>query len=199
MIPPSAGKGKRFPTTRRREIARACSFGARTAGDIARQLGTDRGAVVQAVKALANEGVLRETTAPHSDGVAYELVKKYRAELFEAIGADSPRGQLLPNLRLLVIGSRDAGAFARAVAAVAADPVVVWSARVDGYARLVVAARAETDGERTRIDRLEALIADEGLDCAQLRVDRVMELSELLGGYAHTLARRPLPPELPAP
>jgi hypothetical protein len=77
--------------------------------------------------------------------------------------------------------------------------VVVWAARLDGptAARLLIAGRSGTANERDQVDRLEAMLSAEGLECVQLRVDRVMEIAEL-ARYAATVTRRPPAPELPA-
>lgn len=198
MSETSASAGSPFATARRREIARACSFGARTADDVARQLGTERGSITTVLSSLVAEGVLRETSASHTTGRAYELVQNWRPALTEAIGSDAPLGQIIPGGRLLVVGSRDPAALQRVIAAIAADPIVVWAARLDGPARLLVSARAVTSEEREQVDRLEALIAGEGVECVQLRIDRVMELPEL-EKYARTLKRRPVTPELSPP
>jgi hypothetical protein len=197
MTVPSVGKGGRFARARRREIARACAFGARTKADIARVLADDPGSVSTMVDTLVSEGILRPSTAPHAKGQAYEFADAFRAELVEAIGFDVPRGQVLPGSRLLVVAGRNGSALARVALALAATPVVMWAARVDGPARFLVIARAETPEEKTQVDQLEASIADEGLECVQLHVDRVLDLSELTT-YARSLAKKPRPPELPA-
>jgi hypothetical protein len=194
----SAGAHHPFASSRRRAVARACAFGARTSTEIARQLATDRGAVTTVIRQLVSEGVLRVTSVAHATGRAYELVHDWRPALVEATGSAAPRGQIEPGARLLIVGGRDAAAVAGVIAAVAADPVVVWAARLDGppQARLLITARGETPADRDQVDRLETVLAAAGLDCVQLRVDRVLELTEL-ERYARTLTRRPPAPELP--
>jgi hypothetical protein len=179
----------------RREVARACAYGARTAGDIARYLGKERGSVTSTVRGLVSEGVLRTTTVAHSPGEAYVLVPRWRRRLEKAIGSADPRGLLQPGLRVLIVGGRDAGALADVMADVAALPALVWCARVDGAARLLIATRGETVEERGQVDRLEAALGRAGLDCVQLRVDRVLELADV-DRYARTLAVRPPQPSL---
>jgi hypothetical protein len=142
---------------------------------------------------MVGEGILRETVVPQAEGQAYALVDEWRPALLEAIGSEALRGQLENGHRLLLIGARDAAVFARAAVAIAADPVVLWAARVDGPARLLVVARGEDSSQQDQVDRLEARLADEGAECIQLRVSRVLELAELVG-YAKTLAFRPPPP-----
>jgi hypothetical protein len=148
--------------------------------------------VTTVIKSLVSEGILRETTVPHTRGHAYELVEKHRFSLLSSIASEAPRGQLEPERRLLLIATRDAAAFARGVARIAVDPVVLWAARVDGPARLLVVLRSDTTAQREQIDRLEAALNDEGLDCIQLRIDHVMELDELTK-YARLLKPGPLP------
>lgn len=145
------------------------------------------------IRALVADGVLRETTLPHTEGAAYELVDEWREELLDAVGAEAPRGQLEIDQRLLLVGARDAAAFARAVAAIAADPAVLWATRIDGPARLLVATRGATADQRNQVDRLEAMLARDGLDCMQVRVDRVMSLRDLIG-FAKILVRVPRRP-----
>jgi hypothetical protein len=164
--------------------------------DIARQLAEEPGSIRTIVETLTSEGVLRETSVPHSEGRAYELDDQYRAELIDAIGFDVPRGQVLPGSRLLVVAGRNGSALARVALSLAAAPVVMWMARVDGPARFVVVTRSGTPEEKTQVDQLEASIADEGLECVQLRVDRVLEVGELTA-YARSLDKKPRPPELP--
>jgi hypothetical protein len=197
MTAHSASEGGRFARARRREIARACAFGARTKADIARLLADDPGSVSTMVDTLVSEGILRPRTVTHATGRAYEFDDAFRPELVEAIGSDVPRGQVLPGSRLLVVAGRNGSALTRVALALASAPVVMWIARVDGPARFLVATRAETPEERTQVDQLEGSIADEGLECVQLRVDRVLELSDLTT-YARSLARKPRPPQLPA-
>jgi len=189
----SAGMESPFQRPRRREVARACSFGARTTAEVARQLATETGSVTTVIRSLVSEGILRETTVPHARGQAYELVQKHRPSLLEAVASEAPRGQLEPERRLLLVASRDGAAFARAAAMIAADPVVLWAARVDGPARLLVLLRSDTTAQRNQVDRLESALGVEGLDCIQLRIDRIMELGELTQ-YAHLLERGPQPP-----
>jgi DNA-binding MarR family transcriptional regulator len=184
-----------FRTVRRREVARACSFGPRTATDVARQLATDSGSVTTVLSRLEQEGILRPAAAPHSRAQAYELVESWRPALLESIESDAPRGQLLHGRRLLLVGARDAAALARIAPAIATDPIVLWAARVDGPVRLVIAVRGDETSERAQVDRLQVVIEAEGLECVQLRIDGIMELAELRE-YAKVLSVPTPVPEL---
>jgi hypothetical protein len=188
----SSDRPRPFTRTRRREVAWACSFGPRTVAEIARQLATDAGSLTTVLTALVAEGVLDEVTVPHAEGRAYVLLEEWRDSLMEAIGSEAPLGLLDRGQRILVVGGRDAATAARAAAAIAGDPVVLWAVRIDGPARLLVAARAETPGEQQRVDRLEATIAALGVECFQFAIGHLLSLADLLG-YAKML-NRPMPP-----
>ncbi len=189
--------GEPFTNAGRREAARACAYGPRTAGDVARQLAKERGSVTTVLDQLEKDGVLLATTVTHSTGKAYELDEKWRPALEEAVESADPRGLLQPGLRLLVIGGRNGAALRNVVVEIAALPVLAWCARLDGPARLLVAARGETPADRDQLDRFEAVVASEGLDCLQLRIDQVLELADV-DRYARHLTAATQPPAIPA-
>jgi hypothetical protein len=141
---------------------------------------------------MANENLLHVTSVPHAVGSAYELSPEWRNELIAAVGSAAPPGLLLPEMRLLLVGARDTAAFARGLQVAVADPRVVWAARLDGPARLLLAVEAEDAAEREHVDRLESILSSEGLDVGQLRVDRLLDVESVVS-YARELGARPHP------
>jgi hypothetical protein len=196
----SVGEAERpFARSRRRDVAVACSFGPRTVAEVARQLATEPGSVTSVIRAMASDGVLLETEALHADGHAYILADEWRAPLAEAVGTSGPRGLIEPTQRLLLVGARDAAIAPEAAALIALDPIVLWVARLDGHARLLVVARGEDPADRTRVDRLEASVASTGAECLQFAVTQLFTNAEFVT-YARTIGQRsPLDALGPAP
>jgi hypothetical protein len=67
------------------------------------------------------------------------------------------------------------------------DPRVVWAARLDGPARYLLALHVTGPEHVDQVDRLQAAFAAAGVDCYQVEVAEVMDLTRL-GKHSRNIA-----------
>ena len=182
--------GTPFSSARRRAIALACRNAPRTRAQLGRQIGVDPGSLESVVRALRDEGVLETTTVGYARGAAFVLRAEWRDALDEAVAAVRPPGVIHRGLRLLVVAAGNQSAVEDGLAAAAVDPTIVWAARLDGQARILLALDVSEPRGAEQADRLEGTFSRAGAQCVHVLVSEVMARPRF-AAYAHSVADRP--------
>ena len=152
---------------------------------IAREIGTESGALQSAFDSMRADGILRAKPGPRGEQI-YSLTAKGKRRLAETDRAVDARKALPENARVLLVVDEGRSISPAVVSELAAEPTLVWTLRLDGIVRWM--ALFESD-DPAPVDRAAARV---DAACARPivgRADAIYNADELLT-YAKSLAPR---------
>lgn len=165
-----------------REIAVAADRKPRSAYAIAKEIGTEGGAIQSAVESMCSEGLLRSKDGPRAR--IYILTPKGRRALADADRAVDARKALPGDARVLFVVDEGRSIAPDLLTELAAEPTLAWSVRLDGLVRWM--AVFESD-DAASIDRAAARVEAAGARPIVARADAIYNAVELRD-YADKLA-----------
>jgi DNA-binding PadR family transcriptional regulator len=171
-----------------RQIAIAADRQPRTRYAIAKEIGTDGGALQSAFESMCSDGILRAKSGAR--GQTYSLTAKGRRLLAETDRAIDARKAVPGGARVLLVVDEGRAIAPDLLAELAAEPTLAWSLRLDGIVRWL--AVFESD-DATPVDRVAARVEAAGARPIVGRADAIFNADELLDYASQIGVRRALP------
>jgi hypothetical protein len=158
---------------------------------IAKEIGTEGGALQSAFESMCSDGVLRAKHGPNGERL-YALTAKGKRHLAETDRAADARKALPANAPVVLVVDEGRAISPELLNDLAAEPTLAWSLRLDGIVRWI--AVFESD-DAAPVDRVAARVEAAGARPIVGRADAIFNAAEL-ADYAARIAA--LPRALPA-
>lgn len=134
----------------RRRIAAQCDTTPRTAAELASALGRPDGGIRTVLRAMVEDGHLRQEARHDARGRAWKLTPSGRREFVVPQTHPAP-GVVTNGMRLVLVGDRTTGFPLEALREATRLPGLAWAASLHGGARFVLALDSDKDADRLRL------------------------------------------------